>query len=270
MDFSKVKLIVSDMDGTLLNPNSEVSPRFFNQFNALKQQNIHFTAASGRQYQSILDKLAPIKDHISIIAENGGIMKYNNEEQILLKLTQANIKSAVELLRTIEGAYIVLCGRKCAYIETNNNAFIEKFSQYYKEYEIVDDLTKVNGDHFLKIAVFHHESSESYILPTAKALKKDLQVIVSGENWLDISHAKANKGYALTILQKELGVTAEETMVFGDYNNDLQMLNLAYFSYAMENAHDDVKKTARFSTKSNAEEGVETVLDRLLNNQHDL
>ncbi len=252
------------MDGTLLNPNSEVSPRFFNQFKALKQQNIHFTAASGRQYQSILDKLAPIKDDISIIAENGGIMKHNNKEQILLKLDPINIKNAITLLRTIQGAYIVLCGRQRAYIETTDEAFISKFKDYYKEYTIVDDLTQVKDDDFLKIAVFHHKSSETYILPTAESLKEDLQVIVSGENWLDISHAKANKSYALTILQKALGVTKEETMVFGDYNNDLQMMDLAYFSYAMENAHANVKKTARFKTKSNAEEGVETILEELL------
>lgn len=264
MDFSKVKLVVSDMDGTLLNPNSEVSPRFFNQFKALKQQNIHFTAASGRQYQSILEKLHPIKDDISIIAENGGIMKHNNQEQILLQLNSENVKNAVTLLRNIEGAYIVLCGRQRAYIETTDESFISKFRDYYKEYTIVDDLTQVENDDFLKIAVFHHKSSEEYILPTAETLKKDLQVIVSGENWLDISHAEANKSYALTLLQKELGVTKEETMVFGDYNNDLQMMDLAYFSYAMENAHDDVKKTARFKTKSNAEEGVETVLEELL------
>ena len=54
MDFSKIKLIVSDMDGTLLNPKSEVSTRFLNQFKELKKRNIHFVAASGRQYQSII------------------------------------------------------------------------------------------------------------------------------------------------------------------------------------------------------------------------
>ena len=53
-------------------------------------------------------------------------------------------------------------------------------------------------------------------------------------------------------------------MVFGDYNNDLEMLELAYFSYAMENAHPNVKKAARFQTNSNNEEGVEMILEQLL------
>ncbi|MBP0905676.1 HAD family hydrolase [Mariniflexile gromovii] len=264
MNFSKVKLVVTDMDGTLLNPKSEVSPRFFNQFNELKKKNIHFVAASGRQYQSILEKLEAIKDEISIIAENGGMMKHNNTEHILLKLTTENIAKSIEILRQIDGVFIVLCGRKSAYIENTNQEFVSKFNKYYSEYQIVEDLTKVTGDDFLKIAVYHFESSEKHILPYIGELKNNLQVIVSGQHWLDISHANANKGFALSMLQESLGITKDETMVFGDYNNDLQMLDLAYFSFAMENAHDDVKKVARFQTKSNSEEGVEAILEQVI------
>ena len=72
MDLSRVKLVVSDMDGTLLNEKNEVSTRFFEQFKELQKRNIHFAAASGRQYQSILSKLDCIKNDISIIGENGG------------------------------------------------------------------------------------------------------------------------------------------------------------------------------------------------------
>lgn len=74
MDLSKVRLVVSDMDGTLLNDKNEVSSRFFEQFKELQKRNIHFVAASGRQFQSIIDKLEPISTEISIIGENGGIM----------------------------------------------------------------------------------------------------------------------------------------------------------------------------------------------------
>lgn len=264
MELSKVKLVVSDMDGTLLNPQGEVSLRFLNQFSELKKHNIHFVAASGRQFQSISDKLHPIKNDISIIAENGGFMKYDNNAQVLLKLTNDNIFHAISALREIKDIFIVLCGRKSAYLETQDPDFIARFRKYYSKYAIVDDLTKVENDDFLKIAVFHYECSETHIYPHVKGLKTDMQVIVSGQNWLDISHVQANKSYALNILQQKLGVTKEETMVFGDYNNDLQMLELGYFSYAMANAHHEVKKIARFETKSNSEEGVEFVLEELI------
>jgi Cof subfamily protein (haloacid dehalogenase superfamily) len=167
----------------------------------------------------------------------------------------------------VKDCYIVLCGRQSAYIETKDPNFISKFNEYYKSYEVVDDLTKVEHDDFLKIAVYHFESSEKLVLPYIKDITMQLQVTVSGQNWLDISHKKANKGYALNILQKELGLEMKETMVFGDYNNDLQMLELAHFSYAMENAHPNVKKIANFETKSNNEQGVEFILQQLINSK---
>jgi len=267
MDFSKIKLVVTDMDGTLLNSKSEVSEHFFTIFNQLKKHNIQFIAASGRQYQSIIDRLGSIKNDITIIAENGAIAKQGNNELFSTSLPIKNCIKSIELLRTINNTNIVLCGKNAAYIETKDERFISIFKQYYTEYKIVEDLTKVIDDEFLKIAAYHFECSETHIYPIVQHLKNEMQVIVSGEHWLDISHNNANKGYALNILQNKLGITKEETMVFGDYHNDLKMLELAYFSYAMENAHPTVKRIARFQTKSNDEQGVEMVLERLINSR---
>lgn len=267
MTLSKIKLVVSDMDGTLLNIKGEVSELFLNQFNELKKHNIHFVAASGRQYQSIVHKLDTIKDDISIIAENGGVIQSANKTRVLLQLSSEDILKSVEILRQVKDCYIVLCGRKSAYIETKDPNFISKFSEYYSAYKVVDDLTELENDDFLKIAVYHFESSEKQVLPYIQDITNELQVTVSGQNWLDISHKKANKGYALNILQKELGLEMKETMVFGDYNNDLQMLELAHYSYAMENAHPNVKKIANFETKSNNEQGVEFILQQLINSK---
>tara|TARA_R110001583_G_scaffold83631_2_gene220691 strand:- start:13565 stop:14371 length:807 start_codon:yes stop_codon:yes gene_type:complete len=267
MDFSKVKLVVTDMDGTLLNSKSEVSDRFFNIFNQLKKRNIQFIAASGRQYFSIVDRLESIKNEITIIAENGAFAMHGNKELFTLELPSEEISKSINILRKTENVYIVLCGKKSAYIETKDEEFISMFKNYYSEYAIVDDLTKVENDTFFKIAAFHFECSETYIYPAVAHLEKELQVIVSGEQWLDISHSNANKGYALNILQHDLNISKEETMVFGDYNNDLKMLALADFSYAMENAHPNVKNAAKFQTKSNDNQGVEIILEQLINSR---
>ncbi|MEL4308250.1 HAD family hydrolase [Joostella sp. CR20] len=264
MDLSKVKLVVTDMDGTLLNSKGEVSNTFYKLFEKFEQHQIHFVAASGRQYSSITNKLAPIVDQITIIAENGGIAKQGVNELLTTNLPTEKINSLIELLRNIDNTYIVLCGKNSSYIETNNTEFINLFNEYYAAYKIVEDLTKVTNDDFVKIAVYHFDSSEDYIYPAVKHLEESLQVKVSGKNWLDLSHPNANKGYALKLVQEKLGVTKAETMVFGDYNNDLEMLALADFSYAMENAHPNVVKVANYQTKSNDENGVEYILDKLI------
>ena len=264
MNLSKVKLVVTDMDGTLLNNKSQVSKNFFDLYAQLKKHNIHFVAASGRQYYSIANKLHTIKDEIFIVAENGGLTTNKSQELFSVKLPQRKVHDILPILRNTDDVYTVLCGKRSAYIETRNEQFISKFNEYYSTYEIVDDLTMVNDDDFFKIAFYHFESSEKFIYPVIKHLGDDLQIKISGENWLDISSFEANKGNSIRFIQNKLGITKEETMVFGDYNNDLEMLEEAYFSYSMGNAHSNVKKIARFNTKSNEEGGVEFILKKLL------
>lgn len=264
MELSQVKLVVTDMDGTLLNSKSQVSPLFFKLFQKLQAYNIHFIAASGRQYFSIIEKLDAIKNEITVIAENGGITKRGDQELAKMLLSKEKINSIIPLLRTLDNVFIVLCGKNKAYIETQDLHFPKILSEYYTEFNTVQDLTEVTNDEFLKIAIYHTENSETFIYPYVKHLENEFQIKVSGEHWLDISHHDANKGFALKLVQEELGILEDETMVFGDYNNDLEMLQCAYFSYAMENAHPNVKKAARFETKNNDELGVETVLEQLI------
>jgi len=264
MDLSNIKLVVTDMDGTLLNSKSEVSKRFFNLFKELKKHDIHFVAASGRQHHSIIDKLEAIKKEITIIAENGAFVTQQGHEVSTITLPAKRVHQLIPVLRNIENTYFTLCGKKSAYIETYDESFIEILKEYYAAFEFVDDLTKVVEDDFFKIAAYHFDSSEKYIYPAVKYYENELQVKVSGEHWVDISQPNANKGYALKILQDKLNISKEETMVFGDYNNDLEMLALSHYSFAMENAHHNVKNVANFHTKSNDEEGVESVLEQLL------
>lgn len=264
MDYSKVKLVAVDMDGTLLNSRNEVSDRFLEVYQGLQKKSIHLVVASGRQYQSIVDKLYFIKNEITIIAENGGVVKQVNKDPVLIHLSQKTISDTLKLLRKLKGTYIVFCGEKSAYVESAEPRFTTVLNQYFPKHTIVSDLSEVSNDKILKISAYHFDSSETNIYPAVMHLERDLQVTVSAQHWLDISHANANKGHALNIVQSNLKITKEETMAFGDYNNDLKMLERAYFSFAMENAHPNVKKTARFQTKSNNEQGVEFILSQLI------
>jgi len=265
MDLSQVKMVVTDMDGTLLNTNHEVSNRFFELFEELKSRNIIFVAASGRQYNSILDKLKSIKEDIVFVAENGGYVLHKDKELLATTLPKNKRSIVLDVLGQLENIHPVLCGKQNAYLTGDSNAFSDLLKQYYSSFEIVTDLTAVDTE-ILKIAVYHFESSERFIYPAVKHLEGDLKVKVSGANWVDISSPNANKGYALDLIQKKYNITPAETMVFGDYNNDLEMLALADFSFAMENAHPNVKKVANYLTESNDNLGVERILEKLLKN----
>ena len=264
MDLSKVKMVVTDMDGTLLNSKSEVSKQFFELYQQLKDHGIRFVAASGRQFNSIEDKLKPISKDIIIVAENGGYIKSDEQELGSVFMSSTDVLRLIPHLRKNKDLYTVLCGKKTAYIETKDEKFIHILKEYYSQFKPVDDLTKILDDSFFKIAIYHFESSENYTYPHVKHLEDDLQIKISGSNWVDISDPRANKGHAVKMLQEKFNISKDQTMVFGDYNNDLEMINLAYYSFAMENAHINVKNAARFRTKSNNEGGVEFILNKLI------
>jgi Cof subfamily protein (haloacid dehalogenase superfamily) len=265
MDLSKVKLVVSDMDGTLLNSKGEVSMLFFDLFKKLQKQNILFCAASGRQYNSIVDKLATIKNDIYVIAENGAIAKKGAELLLLKSINTQKVTDIIPVLRNIKDTNIVLCSQNTAYIESKNKTFINLFQEYYHSFKIVDDLTQVAKTvEILKIAVYHFSSSEKFIYPAIKHLTADYLIKISGQNWLDLSDNDANKGAALKKVQKLLHISKEETMVFGDYHNDIEMLQEAAYSFAMKNAHKDITAVANYATESNDNFGVERVLEQLV------
>ena len=264
MKLQDVKLVISDMDGTLLNKDDKVSDDFFKLERELRDLGVQFVAASGRQFYSIQDKLALIKDDIYIVAENGAYVRHQEEEIIVKHLNMEACKNFIEIARTIDDAHIVLCGKKHGYVEDKNEDFLEHFKEYYQDYRRVDDLTQVTDDEFLKVAIYSFGSSRETTFPAFKKYGENFKVKVSGQNWLDISSLDTDKGSAIAHLQEILNVRQEETMVFGDYDNDIEMLSRAKYSYAMANASTAVKEVANFETRSNNERGVETVLEQLL------
>lgn len=251
------------MDGTLLNSKHKVSDRFFEIFEELKKRNILFVAASGRQYHSIVDKLETIKDDIMVIAENGALVKEQEKELFVTPLGSNLRKELLESVDTIEGAHAMLCGKYNAYFDGKSIPFLEELKEYYSSYEIHESLAGIN-DEIVKIAVYHNQSAEDYVYPVMKRFNEEIIVKVSGQHWVDLNHSKANKGYALHQVQERFGILKEETLVFGDYNNDLEMLQSAHYSFAMKNAHPDVKKVANYHTESNDNFGVERILEKLL------
>ena len=264
MNLSEVKLIVTDMDGTLLNSNHEVSSLFFEQFNKLKENNIQFVAASGRQYHSILSKLKTIKEHITIVAENGAYVKRNNEEIFINAFSKNDIKELLYICKNIDGAHIILCGKQKAYFLNVSEQFEKTVSEYYSEYEIIESFNSLPKDDFLKIAICHYDGSETNLYPKVKHLENKWQIKISGKQWLDIALPANHKGNAIERIQKEYGVTANQTMAFGDYHNDIEMLKKARYSFAMQNAHPKVKQIASYETLSNDALGVESIITKLL------
>lgn len=259
-----VKFIASDMDGTLLDENSQLDPKFYEIYEQLEANGIMFAAASGRQYYSLVETFSSLKNRMFFIAENGTLVMHKGKELYSCTIERVDVERIIKSARALKGAHIVLCGKHSAYIETQDPQAVKEFSKYYHRCEFVEDVLKVDDD-FIKVAICHFEGTEEHVFPTIHSqFGTSHQVVVSGKIWLDVMNAQASKGAAIKHLQHTLGFSFEQTMSFGDYFNDVEMLRESYHSYAMENAHEGIKKYARFTAPSNKKSGVLKVIATLL------
>ena len=164
MDFSKIKMVVSDMDGTLLNSNHEVSHRFFELFHKLKEKGIQFVAASGRQYHSMVTKLDAVKDDVIFIAENGAIIREQENEISSTPLSQELVRKLISKIQEIDDASLMLCGKYTSFFDGSSSLFLNELIEYYSNYKVVDNFHTIEED-IVKIAVYHGISSEDFLYP---------------------------------------------------------------------------------------------------------
>jgi hydroxymethylpyrimidine pyrophosphatase-like HAD family hydrolase len=156
-----------------------------------------------------------------------------------------------------------LCGQDLWYIEDAEDVLIENISIYHKNFVVVDDLTKVE-DGILKMSIFDRVGAQENSYLHYKSFEERLKIAAGGKVWLDITRTDANKGEAVRMLQEIVGISADETLVFGDFMNDYEMMQAATYSYAMKNAYPKILEVARFVTeKDNNEGGVVDVIEKL-------
>lgn len=264
-----IKLVAADMDGTLLNSQKELSDKLFPTIERLHEKRIKFAVASGRQYYNLLNIYDHLKDEMVFIAENGAIVFDEGKNIFYDEMDKGEIVKILDAISQIPDAYPILCGLDSAYIDANNQSdiFEENADHYYARCERVPDLKAVlSQDIICKIAIFTPHDSEANIYPHLGDFYEHFKVVISAGQWVDIMNKSVNKGHAIEMIQKKYGIKFEETMAFGDYLNDYEMMESCHYSYAMANGHPDVINVANFLAPSNDEDGVVKVLEEYLEN----
>ena len=257
--FPDIRLIACDMDGTLLDDEHAIHDDFWPLVDQLHARGIVFCPASGRQYYNLLERFKPIADELIFIAENGAYVVRGGAELSSDCLGKEVTRELIGVTRDLKagGADVgaVLCGKRSAYIERTDQVFLDEVAKYYQRLDRVDDLLAVDDD-ILKVAIYDFESAERVSAPLFARFRDSHQVVVSGEHWLDVMAAGANKGSGIRHIQETLHITRDQTMVFGDFLNDLEMMDEATYSFAMANAHPLLKQRAQYLSPGNADNGV--------------
>ncbi|MDY2700102.1 MAG: HAD family hydrolase [Lachnospiraceae bacterium] len=260
-----IKLIASDVDGTLIKDSTpDLYPEMVETIKRLKEEGILFCAASGRQYASLKNVFREVVDDIAYIAENGAHIRYQHKNISVTPMKQEHIEGIMEMLRPYYGECETMISTvNGALVESKNKEFIDLLTYgYHNDFRQVKDVL-AEKEEIIKIAVYRKGSIRE--LGTSRFIPEwngQVKACMAGEEWVDFMDSSVDKGKGLKILENYLGITREETMAFGDNNNDIGMMKAAGISYAVDTAVEEVKEAADRICPGWKEKGVWQVINK--------
>ncbi len=261
-----IKLIFSDMDGTLLTSENKLPEGFDETMAELKKRGVIFCPASGRQYFSLLKSFEKYVDEFLFLAENGTLVMHREIEIFSSPIDRNAVDKIMEVTEPIKNILRVWCGKKDAYIRRDNDTPENQaeLNKYYTHNAVVDSFDEID-DTPIKVAMFDGTGHcKENIYAHLGEFYEPLQVVLSSDYWVDLMTKGINKGEAVKNVQRILDVKPEECAAFGDYMNDYEMIQAVGYGFAMANAHPDLKKVAKFETASNDERGVIVGIQKLI------
>lgn len=287
-----VKLIVSDMDGTLLNEKMQISTANASAIREAEKRGIPFVVATGRGYTEAKPLLEEVELNCPIITLNGAqvydehgtilktagidkatarkILTIIRENNLYCEITTGKgifsdnrakrIESVASLLfeTNPDTTYKMAVVLAAARLEIMNIHYIDNYDKLIED-ETID---------VLKIIAFSQDGAKT-LNPISAELNMigDLAITSSFENNIEINHIEAQKGIAVRELADRMDIDLEDVMTFGDNINDLSMLEITGYSFAMENGAEEAKRVARYLTSSNSENGVAEGISLIFNDR---
>ena len=290
-----IKLIASDMDGTLLNHNHKIPKENVELINYAKNQGIEFVVATGRAYYEALPALNEENINCDVISFNGGIVYDKNGNIIsITPMLPKDLYYTIEILKSFDISY-QLYTKNTIYtksIETDINAYIDLIRSngydpdvehlraeaqqklevgYITEVENIELYLNEKENPPIKIIAISNDISK--LENAAKLLSENTSISVtsSGANNIEIMHKNATKGEALKEIAKIYGINLENAVAIGDNLNDQAMLDIVGYSVAMKNGNTILKEQAKYVTeKTNSEGGVADTIFKLIEENNEI
>ena len=261
-----IKIIFSDMDGTLLTGEGKLPNGFDEIISLLKSRGVIFSPASGRQYYSLLKTFAKYENEFLFLGDNGTFVMQGGKEIFSIPVEISVVERVLKATESFKNILRVWCGKKNAYILKSQDlpGYTVELEKYYTRTVAVDNWSEID-DTPIKIAFFDGTGhSKENIYNHLTEFHDTQQVVLSSDYWVDVSSKNASKGAAVKKIQQILNFKPEECAAFGDFMNDYEMLQAVEYSFAMANAYPEIKKVAKFETLSNDDFGVIAGIEKLI------
>lgn len=263
-----MNLFISDLDGTLLNRNAQLTDYSLRTINLLVENGMNFTAATARTYATVSKILNGLHVNAPIILMNGALIRDLQKDEYVYSAIIDNsvsnkIISIMHEMNLYSFMYTIQNGDMIPYYEKiatpEMRAFYEeRKNKYYKQFLQTSDFGSVN-DNSLYFSLINKKEN---LMPFYEKIKdfQDIKLtfyrdVYSNDLWyLEIFSPNASKENAVNFLKNEYGY--DKIICFGDNLNDISLFNASDKKYAVENAVPELKKLADRIIGSNESDGV--------------
>lgn len=267
-----IKIIVTDLDGTLMAPDHmTVTERTKNALFKAHEKGVKIAIATGRTL-SVIDNVTDQIPFVDYVIFSNGAVVYDRCKGKNIYTKYVPKDAAEKIVNFLEQypAYYDVFQNGCQHTQGDkgelfkNNGLPEGFIQdYIKKIVLHDNLPEfVRNNDIEKINLFYfngkyHKEISDYLFSIDNI---ECTSPVLGD--IEMTGKNVDKGEALKGLCKELNFTPDEVMTFGDADNDIGMLKFAKYGFAMENADEECKNVAAYTTLSNADDGVAVAVEK--------
>ena len=258
---SLYKAVFSDIDGTLLNSQHQITPKTEEAIKNVLKQGIPFIPISARPPYAITPYTEQLGAQHGMICYSGALILDKNLTALYsVTLEPQDLQKLNELLASFMPLSISYYAGLDWFCNDVNNNWIKQESEItgLSAKSMQDNLTEVH-----KILVMGSAEEIQRVEPVLKQALPHLSIHRSKDEYLEITNSAATKAKAIQFMEQHLGISAEQVIAFGDNFNDLDMLQYAGLSIAMGNAPDAIKQAAKEVTATNNEDGIALVLNRV-------
>ena len=261
-----IKLVVTDMDGCLLDSKGRLPADFEETYRMMKENDIIFASASGRSIAGLMKPYGKLAEEMAFVTDNGASAYYKGRQLFSNTIRREDYMPVFEEAAKHPDLLPVACGTGSAWME-NIDRFDDRITgelrKYYPSWK--ECSFEAIPEEVLKIALLYFDDIEKNIYPYFEKFNNDrIHSKVTAFVWIDIFDATVTKGTGIKALQEKLGISPDETVVFGDYLNDLSMAEFAVRSFAPSGSHPEVKQAFTDVIGSNDDGAVTKTIRKII------
>ena len=259
-----IKLIASDMDGTLLDENSQVPPETYDLIVALRERGVHFAASSGRRYDRLCEFFGPVRDQMDFVAANGAQVYSQGkaiDREVYSHLAIHRLARAVAMFPNM---HLALFDRTKSFLLDDEDKFVREVDKDLPNAERIWELPEASVN-IIKASIFCDDGN---VMDNAYVLQRELgdcfTFAPSGNAWIDAMQPGVSKASGIEQLMEHYGIARDEVMAFGDSMNDYEIIRFVGTGCAMGNARPALKAVADRVVGFNYDQAVQGEMRRLL------